>query len=64
MDKRDQLNNPAIKKGYYGRYGRSRTHRLAYKDSNFALKRRERHRANKIIQDGLVEYVASSSQTD
>lgn len=56
MDKSDQFNNPAIRKGYYGRYGKSRTHRLSYKDADAVMRKRERQRVNKIIQGELEIY--------
>lgn len=57
MLKKD-CDNPAVKKGYYGRYGHSKTHRNSYKVSERVIKRQARNEAKieiNIIMKDLLE---------
>lgn len=53
VQKRDITENPAVRKGYYGRYGHSKSHRVNYKRSERALKRLARRNGKEEIRQQL-----------
>lgn len=51
---RKDVDNPAVRKGDYNRYGASKQHRLSYKNSERAIKRQARAEGRRVIKEHIL----------